>query len=41
LNSKKPTGWEYEQYTVRKVRKWDGEGAFAETRGNDGVAPMD
>ena len=29
------------QYTMSKVRKWDGEGTFAGTRDNDGVAPID
>jgi hypothetical protein len=28
LELKKPTGWQYKQYTVRKVRKWDGEGGL-------------
>jgi len=28
------------QYTTSKVRKWDGEGTFAGTRDNDGVAPI-
>jgi hypothetical protein len=28
------------QYTMSKVRKWDGEGTFAGTRDNDGVAPI-
>ena len=27
------------RYTMSKVRKWDGEGTFAGTRDNDGVAP--
>jgi len=25
---------------MSKVRKWDGEGTFAGSRGNDGVAPQ-
>jgi hypothetical protein len=36
VNSK-TTGW---QYTMSNVRKWDGEGTFAGSRGNDGVAPV-
>jgi hypothetical protein len=34
---KKTIGW---QYTTSKVRKQDGEGTFAGTRGNDRVAPI-
>jgi hypothetical protein len=36
VNSK-TTGW---QYTMSNVRKWDGQGTFAGSRGNDEVAPI-
>jgi hypothetical protein len=39
LELKKPTGWQYKQYTVRKVRNGMVKGAFVETRDNEGVAP--